>query len=93
MGMTANASRRGGSTRRWRRTRQLVFQRDGHQCALCGGYGNDIDHLRPVSAGGTDALYNLRVLCRKCNLDRRPTRHRHYPNREQTVHEGAISIE
>lgn len=61
------ARQRFGSTRRWRRLRLLVFARDGHKCATCGGYGNDIDHIRPLALGGASVPANLRVRCAHCN--------------------------
>lgn len=71
LGIAATRSRRSsarsGSTRRWRRTREVVFARDGHTCATCGAYGNHIDHITPVALGGGDELTNLRVRCARCN--------------------------
>ena len=80
-----------GSTRRWRRLRTLVLARDGHRCALCGGYGNDIGHIRPRALGGPDVPANLRVECATCNrteggrLGARMQRATHHP--------GAITLE
>jgi len=47
--------------------RALVFARDGHTCALCGGYGNDVGHIRARALGGQDVPSNLRVECASCN--------------------------
>lgn len=45
-------------------------RRDGFACAQCGHTGNDlqIDHIHPVSKGGTNALSNLQLLCPPCNF-------------------------
>lgn len=59
-------------------------EHDGHyrvRCALCPGYvdtalsgnnpiGPTVEHLTPISAGGTNALDNLRLAHRSCNLSR-----------------------
>lgn len=63
----SSSRRRFGSTRRWRRLRSLVLMRDGHRCATCGGYGNDVDHVIPRALGGRDVPSNLRVRCAHCN--------------------------
>jgi len=55
------------SSRRWRKLRALVIARDGHTCALCGGYGNDVGHIRARALGGLDIPANLRVECASCN--------------------------
>lgn len=47
--------------------RTVIFIRDGHRCAECGGYGNEIDHIQPRVQGGSDHPSNLRVLCAACN--------------------------
>ena len=48
-----------------------VMRRDHFQCVLCGASGREakleIDHIIPVSQGGTDDPANLRCLCFQCN--------------------------
>lgn len=47
--------------------RELRF-RDGNRCRNCEAENDlTIDHLYPVSLGGTNDLSNLQLLCRKCN--------------------------
>lgn len=45
-------------------------RRDGFRCRSCGAAGNDlqIDHVFPVSAGGSSDLDNLQLLCKPCNF-------------------------
>lgn len=57
------------------RTRFEVFKRDGFRCYYCGVRGNEtsgegltIDHVVPVSLGGTDDAMNLVSACRDCNF-------------------------
>jgi len=48
-----------------------VFARDGKICVHCGSLDNlTIDHIRPISKGGTDDLSNLQVLFRSCNASK-----------------------
>ncbi|MDI9594961.1 MAG: HNH endonuclease signature motif containing protein, partial [Atribacterota bacterium] len=48
-----------------------VFERDKNKCVRCGATdGLTIDHIFPRKMGGTNALTNLRVLCRSCNSKR-----------------------
>jgi hypothetical protein len=50
------------------RTSQLVFDRDGRKCLHCGTTQRlTIDHIWPVSRGGSDDLENLQTLCHSCN--------------------------
>lgn len=55
----------------WDRTRLVVLDRDGWQCAYCHKHleGRDatVDHIIPNNAGGTDELDNLLACCRRCN--------------------------
>lgn len=39
----------------------------GGRCWLCGGEANSIDHVIPVSRGGSNWPSNLRPACRHCN--------------------------
>ena len=49
-----------------------VMQRDGFKCCLCGrsasnGVELEVDHIVPVSKGGSTTYSNLQTLCRECN--------------------------
>lgn len=63
---TANTRTRGSA---WERIRGQVLRRDGGLCCYCRAFGHvtigaEVDHTRPLWAGGTDALGNLRTICR-----------------------------
>lgn len=53
------------------RRRWEVLQRDGHRCVYCGAGPADsrlvVDHVIPVSNGGTNDLDNLVTACHECN--------------------------
>ena len=56
--------------RNWNRIRDQVLERDGHACVRCGdgeeeGKTLDVDHVWPVSLGGTHDMWNLRTLCKE----------------------------
>ena len=51
-----------------RTQRARILERDGHKCMSCGSTEHlCIDHVAPVSKGGTSADDNLQVLCLPCN--------------------------
>jgi len=63
--------------------RNEILERNGFTCQLCGAGPGDvdrfnpnrmvrlhIDHVLPISQGGTDDKENLRVLCSACNQGR-----------------------
>jgi hypothetical protein len=62
------------------KVRWSVFKRDGRRCCVCGRSGAEkgvkleVDHIVPVSKGGTDAMENLRTLCFECNRGKGPRR-------------------
>lgn len=60
--------------------RNEILERNGYTCQRCGAGAGDadpynpgrkirlhIDHIKPISQGGTDTKSNLRVLCSACN--------------------------
>lgn len=63
---------RGG--RPWRRLVARVKRRDNYQCQICKRPqwetpDIECDHIVPVSQGGTDAMSNLRMLCKECHAE------------------------
>ena len=61
--------------------RERIFKRDVGRCSLCGKRENlSIDHIIPVSKGGSSDDSNLRTLCMDCNNKK--------GNREQIVNES-----
>lgn len=58
---------RAGSTRAWRRRRAEVLARAGYRCTVCGAPATEVDHIEPVTAGGSDEPTNLRAVCRHHN--------------------------
>lgn len=56
----------------WKKNRAFVLERDGRKCYRCGKenlYGHDahVDHIKPVSIGGEDELWNYAACCALCN--------------------------
>jgi len=53
--------------------RYKILQKNNHKCQSCGagvedGAKLEIDHIKPVSKGGTNEPENLQVLCKTCNI-------------------------
>lgn len=49
-------------------TRAAVIVRDGGRCRRCRRATNlEIDHVVPISKGGSSEEHNLQTLCRRCN--------------------------
>jgi len=52
----------------WQRTRRRILREHRAICYLCGKPGADqVDHVVPVSRGGTDEDANLRPVHRRCH--------------------------
>lgn len=53
-----------------KRTRQLVYERDGYRCVACGRAAKklSLDHIYPKSLGGIAVFENLQTMCRPCNV-------------------------
>lgn len=54
-----------------KRMRFEIMRRDGHACRYCGATAPDVkltvDHVTPVTLGGTDEPENLVTACTDCN--------------------------
>lgn len=49
----------------------LVYERDGYACQYCGAADDlTIDHVRPLSRGGSNEMSNLLTACRSCNCSK-----------------------
>jgi 5-methylcytosine-specific restriction endonuclease McrA len=59
------------SSRSWSSIRKAVLLRDVYRCASCrrivDGPDAQVDHMLPLSEGGTDDLANLQTLCIGCH--------------------------
>jgi len=64
----------------WKEISHLVFKRDNYTCHYCGQVGGilEIDHLTPISRGGTNDLNNLKASCRKCNRQKKDKTEQEY---------------
>ena len=86
-GCTLSRDRRHYSRRAWRKLRIAVFERDNYRCTVCGRFGQrlECDHMVPVQRGGTDAMDNLRTICRPCHMEmtRRAHRTHHVAGQKQ----------
>lgn len=49
------------------RSRRVILERDNHTCAYCGEYGDTVDHIHPLSRGGTWRWDNVITSCLECN--------------------------
>ncbi len=48
-----------------------VWRRDRGKCVKCGGKENlELDHIIPVSKGGSSTEKNVQILCEKCNREK-----------------------
>lgn len=59
-------------TMRWQHrqmawTRSRLLARDKHTCGYCGKHATTVDHITPVSRGGTSSWENTVAACFRCN--------------------------
>jgi hypothetical protein len=52
----------------YKKVLKLLLHKYNFQCVACRSTDNlTIDHIKPVSRGGTDEMNNLQILCKSCN--------------------------
>jgi hypothetical protein len=78
----------------YKRQRERILARDGHRCRACGATKKlHIDHIVPVSKGGTSDDGNLQVLCEKCNTSKgAKTDDKSLTNRQGIVNESSATV-
>lgn len=58
----------------WDDLRRAVLRRDSYTCSYCGHRGTaltlEVDHVLPVSRGGSNAPENLVAACWECNVEK-----------------------
>lgn len=58
-----------GRGRPWRVLRSEILKRDNRICFYCGvPEATTVDHVTPISRGGTDSPTNLVACCKRCNF-------------------------
>jgi 5-methylcytosine-specific restriction protein A len=59
------------STAEWKATRKRILERDGRRCRVhdlyCTGLATQVDHIIPVSRGGSELDSNLQSVCASCH--------------------------
>jgi hypothetical protein len=57
----------------WGEIRIRIFKRDNYTCKYCKVVGGilEVDHIRPISKGGTNLDVNLTTSCRTCNRQKK----------------------
>ena len=51
----------------WDKIRASVLFKANHLCHYCGAKANEVDHVIPLSQGGTNKADNLVASCKTCN--------------------------
>ena len=58
----------------WRRARRAILTAQNWTCQVCGGLGNEVDHIVPIDRMAADAdlcgLDGLQCLCRGCHISK-----------------------
>jgi len=69
--MASQSARANGGTRQWSKIRERILIRDGRCCQYCGAEdATTVDHVIPISKGGTDEPDNLVAACTRCNYSK-----------------------
>ena len=55
------------SSGRWARIRTRILRAADWRCAMCGQPAAEVDHITPLTLGGTDDDANLQALCTPCH--------------------------
>lgn len=56
--------------REWAGVRIRVLERDDYTCVYCGDAADHVDHVHPISKGGSNNDDNLAAACAHCNISK-----------------------
>lgn len=77
--------------------KRRIYDRQNGLCAYCGQHRNikymTVDHIIPLSKGGTDSLDNLQCTCKKCNGLKSDMLPHEFTNFIRNMLENSIRIE
>lgn len=91
-------AKQGEGWKEWRNLGKAVKIRDSYTCRKCKrtlaqlkalGLWLEVDHIRPVSRGGTDTMQNLWCLCNMCHSRRGAAGHTGLKQRQDTYADKA----
>jgi hypothetical protein len=68
LGIHPTSQYKHGSSNRWRKRRALILKMHDYCCVYCGDDANTVDHIIPLTKGGTDHPLNLVAACNRCNF-------------------------
>lgn len=75
--------------------RRVLYARDGGRCYWCGQpmafAESTIEHIVPMSAGGSGELTNLTVACVQCNSGREARERKYGRNEQRDVEQTAAA--
>lgn len=54
-------------SRQWMAIRIRILERDNYTCGYCGEEADEVDHVEPLSLGGSNGDTNLVACCGFCN--------------------------
>lgn len=55
----------------YKKYKDFLLFKYNNKCAKCGSDKNlQIDHIVPITLGGTNEVYNLQILCKRCNVSK-----------------------
>lgn len=73
----------------WKVIRDRILERDNFRCTYCGALGApsvelEVDHVVPLSRGGTHEMSNLVTACGDCNLSKHGKALKDWKGRDMT---------